>query len=250
MSTKVYDGFKLADIWNDGKLETFERFCNEVKLIVEKVYNKEWCLSQKKYNKICELNKLNDESYNEDPWELNKDHNPLPEMCFYFFEGKVYGSLFHDNYGIRKVLLEGEYIKDFAYWDNTDPDEEVSEEEWDERERVWDSIDHWQVSIQWQDYLMRSGYYMDEEDHRELNEQIDETIKKTENFWVTMKLADYIARDKMTDDVNNRDLYTYLNYSSEAEKNIKDFMSDGYSGKYKEERDRLLNIVKQAKEKE
>ena len=41
MSTKVYEGFILADKWNDGKIETFEKFCNEIKLIFATLYHHE-----------------------------------------------------------------------------------------------------------------------------------------------------------------------------------------------------------------
>ena len=57
MSTKIYEGFKLTDKWNDGKIETFEKFCNEVKEIVQRLYANEWIKSfNKGIDKSCSKN--------------------------------------------------------------------------------------------------------------------------------------------------------------------------------------------------
>ena len=107
MSTKVYEGFILADKWNDGKIETFEKFCNEIKLIVAKIYNKEYCLANKKYQIIYDLSKLFDKQTNiKDPYQVCQEFTPIPDIAFFFFEGKIYGEIFNDNYDIRKTLIE------------------------------------------------------------------------------------------------------------------------------------------------
>lgn len=39
--------------------------------------------------------------------------------------------------GYRTLLKEAGLVEDYGYWDNSDPDEAVSEAEWEERERAW-----------------------------------------------------------------------------------------------------------------
>ena len=250
MSTKVYDGFKLADVWNDGKLETFEKFCNEVKLIVEKIYNKEYCISNKKCQMYYELDKMFSVKSNiRDPYETCRELNPIPDIAFFFFEGKIYGSTFNDNYGIRKTLIEKGYIKDFAYWDNTDPDEEVSEEEWDERERIWDAIDHWQVSIQWQDYLMRSGFYLNEDEVKELKETYKTIEDVATKKWLRSELHDYIATNTMYKNNIERTPDNVLMTHADVEEVVKEVLKDDYEGEYLEKKQELENVIKKYKEK-
>lgn len=253
MSTKIYEGFILEDSWNNGKIETFEKWCNEVKTIIEKIYNKEYCRKYQQYLIFCELN----ERYNclKNILDFNKEENyfktidtikrdiPIPEIGFFFFEGKVYGSTFLDNYGIRKILIEKGYIKDFAYWDNTDPDETVSDEEWNERQRVWDIFDHWQASIQFQDYLMRSSYYLNDEESDELRNAIKEIKQTYPKRWQENILYDAVKND--------------LNQSSEVSKSkinvwdiVKEIMKDDYIGKYSAEKFITQRILEDYNKKE
>lgn len=244
MSTKVYEGFILADKWNDGKIETFEKFCNEIKLIVAKIYNKEYCLANKKYQMIYDLSKLFGKQTNiKDPYQVCREFTLIPDIAFFFFEGKVYGEIFNDNYGIRKTLIEKEYIKDFAYWDNTDPDEEVSEEEWEERERVWDSIDHWQVSIQWQDYLMRSGFYLDQEEINALKEKKKAIKETTLKKWLQTELHDQIALDTMYKNDIKKTPDNILMTHTEVESLVNEVLKDEYKGEYLHLKLNLLKVI-------
>lgn len=52
--------------------------------------------------------------------------------------------------GALDFLSEMPEITDYAYWDNVDPDEDVSDEEWQERGEVWNRLtDH----DRWDDHL-------------------------------------------------------------------------------------------------
>jgi hypothetical protein len=74
---------------------------------------------------------------------LKEALNTLASIMIFPFEDSIYlipyinqeydGSL-HEMEGIR------DRIEYFGYWNNTDPDENCSEEEWDERARIWDAI--------------------------------------------------------------------------------------------------------------
>lgn len=41
----------------------------------------------------------------------------------------------------QKALEMQDWCRDFSYWDNADPDENISEEEWEQRKHYWDSND-------------------------------------------------------------------------------------------------------------
>ena len=40
-----------------------------------------------------------------------------------------------------EALETRDWCRDFSYWDNADPDENISEEEWEQRKHYWDSND-------------------------------------------------------------------------------------------------------------
>ena len=144
---------------------------------------------------------------------------------------------------LGKHLWKKKYIKDFAYWDNTDPDEEVSEEEWEERERVWDSIDHWQVSIQWQDYLMRSGFYLDQEEINALKEK-EKAIKETTlKEWLRTELHDQIALDTMHKNDIKKTPDNILMTHTEVESLVDEVLKDEYNGEYLHLKLNLLKVI-------
>ena len=144
---------------------------------------------------------------------------------------------------LGKYLSKKKYIKDFAYWDNTDPDEEVSEEEWEERERVWDSIDHWQVSIQWQDYLMRSGFYLDQEEINALKEK-EKAIKETTlKEWLRTELHDQIALDTIHKNDIKKTPDNILMTHTEVESLVDEVLKDEYNGEYLHLKLNLLKVI-------
>lgn len=67
------------------------------------------------------------------------------------YEGRLY-LIPHYDYtmsGALAFLAEMPQLDGYAYWNNTDRDEDVSEAEWDERRRTWNAIDRI-----WQDVLV------------------------------------------------------------------------------------------------
>lgn len=56
------------------------------------------------------------------------------------FEGAVYGMTHAEDRDLENLWKSAPNVVDFAYWDNSDPPESVSEEEWAERSRVWSAI--------------------------------------------------------------------------------------------------------------
>lgn len=239
MSMKIYDGFKLPEKWNDGKISTFQKWCDEVKLIVEKEYNKEYSLAVRKYFITTFLDSIKNNTKNEylylEAEKFINENLPLPEVALYFFEGKIYGSTFTNTYSIHAKLIEKGYIEDFAYWDNTDPDENVSKKEWKERERVWDSIDHWQVSLQFQDYLLRSSFYLNDDERQELKKELKELETSTISKWLKNNIEEYINRD-----LNKAN--TSIDYKALRDQ-VEEVLKDNYDGQYLSVKLNLLKVI-------
>lgn len=55
-------------------------------------------------------------------------------------DNDILGVVYADG---REDIIRDEFkdiLEDFGYWDNSDPDEDVAEELWEERERKWESL--------------------------------------------------------------------------------------------------------------
>jgi hypothetical protein len=78
--------------------------------------------------------------------EVRKTQRRNPAVDFEFtislmpFEGQVYGIVYSEQQEWLRLWMAKPFVIDFSYWDNTDPPEEVSEQDWAERGRVWDAI--------------------------------------------------------------------------------------------------------------
>ncbi len=54
--------------------------------------------------------------------------------------GRVLGMVQEERLGVRDVLIALPGFEDYAYWNNTDPDENVSSRAWRARGRAWDEV--------------------------------------------------------------------------------------------------------------
>lgn len=78
--------------------------------------------------------------------EVKKTQRRDPLVDFEFtislmpFEGQVYGITYTEQRAWQTLWMDKPFVLDFCYWDNTDPPEELPEEEWEERGRVWSKI--------------------------------------------------------------------------------------------------------------
>ena len=61
-------------------------------------------------------------------------------MVFYPFEGKLYGSMYTVQSDFAELWLNKNFVKEYAYWNNTDQPENISDKAWQKRGRVWDTI--------------------------------------------------------------------------------------------------------------
>lgn len=55
-------------------------------------------------------------------------------------QGTLLGYLQEEGVGVRKMLTQTPGIEDFCYWNNSDKPEELTDEEWDARGRLWDTV--------------------------------------------------------------------------------------------------------------
>lgn len=71
--------------------------------------------------------------------------DPALDMEFsvmaYPFEGRVYGLALTEQSEFQKILFESGLIESWQYWGNSDRPAEISEEEWEDRARVWRAIE-------------------------------------------------------------------------------------------------------------
>jgi hypothetical protein len=62
------------------------------------------------------------------------------DVVLFPFEGEFYGMFYTVQSDFADLWYKSGLVAPFWYWNNTDPDENCTEAEWDERERVWDAI--------------------------------------------------------------------------------------------------------------
>ena len=56
------------------------------------------------------------------------------------YKGDVVFRVFSESNSYTRALAQQEWCSDFSYWNNTDQDESISEEEWERREVFWRSL--------------------------------------------------------------------------------------------------------------
>lgn len=79
-----------------------------------------------------------------DEMKKNGRRNPIIDFEFkieiFPHNGEFYGMVFTEKGEWKKEMIAQGWATDFWYWDNTDHDEDISEEDWDERGKLWDAI--------------------------------------------------------------------------------------------------------------
>lgn len=78
--------------------------------------------------------------------EIQKTRSRDPEVDFdaeiaiFPLEGKFYGIYYSEQDEFYEDLLKQPNISEFSYYNNTDKPDNISEKDWQERERIWDII--------------------------------------------------------------------------------------------------------------
>jgi len=150
MSTKIYNAYKL-DVanWNEA-LVWLQSHREQAVPLAQQTY---LSLAAKKltFSRDEHLNGLN-----KTPLTLNMLHDEAREerkqnklgyrspdydyeliACLYPEGDSCYLRLLGENLDIHKHLLDDERLTDFHYQNSTDRPKELSEEEWEERDKIW-----------------------------------------------------------------------------------------------------------------
>ena len=144
MSTKIYSGFrfKTNDIFEiqkyimefreEVKAHDFKTLCKEIaRLATITIDNHSLGViwgTHRPYRQAIDVLE-----------EIRKEDEISADIVIFPFENSIYGMSFGKR-DHNRMWSEKPFVEEFAYWNNTDPLEGVSEEDWKERGRIWDEI--------------------------------------------------------------------------------------------------------------
>lgn len=153
MSTKIFDGFKIEsqdflDI--NKKLDKFREqiFKEAERRITKRIV--ENAVGRFDNQKI--IHGKEDIKFWDCFWEVEQqafkeqkeDARSLYDVSFSVFllpiRDITIGVVYSGESDFKQMFFRKRFVKDYAYWNNTDPNEKVSEEEWEQRRKDWGSI--------------------------------------------------------------------------------------------------------------
>lgn len=170
MSTKIYEGFKMAKVMSMTELRSFfAKVRSDLTPIAQEEYKKafaktaeaiavyimtgvdigecmidikdissEWTAknvvfhTEKKFFEVMHKNKAAVKVT-----EFNYNVAFDVKVCLIPIPGKILGIYYADNEALRSKLLSYSEIVDYAYWNNTDRPQNVSAKAWKTREKDW-----------------------------------------------------------------------------------------------------------------
>lgn len=155
MSTKIYNGFKvtlpLGQFGFSYTYNFFKEMVENIRVISKEKYVEEFIRSF--YHEVDQavLQKRTADFDNtiysyEKGEKRGKDRFGFQQrfsggVTVYSYAGNVYFTHYYDGHVWDEyVKRHAPPIEHFGYWDNTDPDESISEEDWEYRKEVWDNI--------------------------------------------------------------------------------------------------------------
>jgi len=153
MSTKIYNGFQIVTHYPEDRsfasMLSFQKTLQQrMRIEVEELYIK---LVAEKFTyafdrgKPKSLRDIRFDIFERQCIIRNKGHRD-PEVDFEFnfvlfkHMSEIYGIYYTEQETLAKILKSNPYVRDFAYWNNTDAPDNVTDEEWNHRKEVWDSI--------------------------------------------------------------------------------------------------------------
>ena len=181
MSTKIYEAYKiplnkLNDFRNEFNIQNTLEIKEVIKHIVEKSKDFDFSKYTNKRNEGRKKHGLEDLSGEElDNYKMaillapcvvasrKQNHHYNIDCFFNIFlkdENAYIIPTMISNFHKRVNFNPPEYSENFSYWNNTDKDEEVSEEEWENRGNIWyEFLDNWDLeSISYQPVEMQCGF--------------------------------------------------------------------------------------------
>lgn len=151
MSTKIYNGFKLSDGMDE--FDFFEKVRPQIcTLGTQKIFDHMAASALDKADRsaLCFILEEDNDSLSSpmadtilelcENYKNARSKGNLPLGCvrinFTKFENSIYG-IWQGDEDFAEVFNNAEGFNDYSYWNNTDKPDSVSDEEWDERKRVW-----------------------------------------------------------------------------------------------------------------
>ncbi len=136
MSIKIYYGYKMPIM---NLIELLE-WCENIRIEAEKVrlylIKELYGDDEDYYKKWSDLQRM--------AWEVEKKGERNPSVDFSFglslfpVEDYILIIVFCEHDKLRDLIHDNSKVDFFGYWTNTDHDE--TEEEWDERKRLWNKV--------------------------------------------------------------------------------------------------------------
>jgi hypothetical protein len=155
MSTKIYTGFKIDTIDILEVQAILNEHHKSVKEITkEKIIEHLIKSAVKEFDRDTIEKKDTDKNYiSEANYDMEDRQKKIkqtmsrdPEVDFdaeiaiFPFEGKFYGIYYTEKEEFYDNLLTNSKVVEFSYWNSTDHPKNITKQEWEEREKIWDTI--------------------------------------------------------------------------------------------------------------
>ena len=218
MSTKIYNGVMLNNVYT---IQDMQDFVNSLKGPVKELVYKQRasdilhtaCLIYDMHHVMGQDYFNPDEDTRIPLLVSSRRHVVLPEneatnydIAIGIVDGYTLGMYFFDDRETEKIILHHPQVQYFGYWDNNDPDENVTEQEWALREELWNKLfenSHFPAEALFVQRILNTRYIMPEDHHMEaaiptLEERRDAVIRN-----VSFSLAKKEWEDENEDDEEN-----------------------------------------------
>lgn len=227
MSTKIYNGFMLNGVYT---IQDMYNFVNSLRgPIKEAVYMDRAKEILSTATLIYDMYHVMGEDYfnpNEDErvplLVASKRHVVLPkdessnyDVAIGHVDGYTLGMFFFDDRQSEQIILNHPAVTYFGYWDNTDPDDNTNEREWELRKELWGKLfedSGYPSEVMFVQRILNNQYIMPEDTHMadslpSLTERRDAVIRN-----VSFALAKKDAKDNILDGEKD-DEASSLNFS-------------------------------------
>lgn len=153
MSTKVYNAYRLkenVDLWDflhDVRVQAVSIIQTKLREFYDLIKEHPEYLEITEENPTyCDISDAVRDKYGEQLSRLERNpYNLDVSLSVRRFENRYYIRAFSDKIAIfgdpLTFLRDDERLENYEYWNNTDRPEDVSDEDWKERERCWNELD-------------------------------------------------------------------------------------------------------------
>lgn len=136
MSTKIYDAFE----WTGGSIEELLAILTRFRTLVFKKSVQEAAsrFSASEFKLVEYIDDVREAMKSGMCFTKKGNFNPSCSATVHFYKGRIFVIFFGISRPTR--LPPSKKMKDFHYQNQTDREDGITDEEWTEREKVWDAI--------------------------------------------------------------------------------------------------------------